>query len=136
MERIETPAPLAARIVRLAEPAPRRIIFRIKSDSAIDIQHVLGNFKTTVRRIYGEQAYKLAWFNCSDGSHVIAIAGSRPVIAHVPLFLLGSSRLKLFTVGEVLYEGVGSFVFGAALDDLLEDYSPTLVKHSFGGSHP
>jgi len=134
MERPEAPAPLVARITKLAEPAPRRIIFRIKSDSAIDIQHVLGNFKATIRRVYGEQAYKLAWFNCSDGSHVIAIAGSRPVIAHVPLFLLGSNRLKLFTMGEVLYEGVGSSVFSSTLDNLLEDYSPTLVRHSFGGS--
>lgn len=134
MERFETPAPLATRIAKLAKPAPRRIIFRIKSDSAINIQHVLGNFKTTVRRVYGEQAYKLAWFNCSDGSHVIAIAGSRPVIAHVPLFLLSNNRLKLFTMGEVLYEGVGSSVFSSTLDTLLEDYSPTLVRHSFGGS--
>ncbi|WP_144080563.1 hypothetical protein [Pseudomonas simiae] len=134
MERPVTPAPLAARIAKLAEPAPRRIVFRITSDSTIDIQHVLGNFKTTVRRVYGEQAYKLAWFNCSDGSHVIAIAGSRPVIAHVPLFLLSNNRLKLFTMGEVLYEGVGSSVFSSTLDNLLEDYSPTLVRHSFGGS--
>ena len=134
MERFETPAPLVTRITKLAEPAPRRIIFRIKSDSAIDIQHVLGNFKTTVRRIYGEQAYKLAWFNCSDGSHVIAIAGSRPVIAHVPLFLLGNDRLKLFNMYEGLYEGIGSCVFSSTLTALLEDYSPTLIRHSFGGS--
>lgn len=134
MEKVETPVPLAARIAKLAKPAPRRIIFRIKSDSTIDIQHVLGNFKTTVRRVYGEQAYKLAWFNCSDGSRVIAIAGSRPVIAHVPLFLLSNNRLRLFTMGEVLYEGVGSSVFSSTLDNLLEDYSPTLVRHSFGGS--
>ncbi|WP_426215300.1 hypothetical protein [Pseudomonas sp. DWRC2-2] len=134
MTKAVVPEQLAARIAKLAKPAPRRIIFRIKSDSAIDIQHVLGNFKTTVRRIYGEQAYRLAWFNCSDGSHVIAIAGSRPVIAHVPLFLLGNNRLKLFNMSEVLYEGIGSSVFSSTLDNLLEDYSPTLVRHSFGGS--
>ena len=133
MKRAVVPEQLAARIAKLAKPAPRRIIFRIKSDSAINIQHVLGNFKTTVRRVYGEQAYKLAWFNCSDGSHVIAIAGARPVIAHVPLFL-GNNRLRLFTMGEVLYEGVGSSVFSSTLTALLEDYSPTLVRHSFGGS--
>ncbi|KAA8552165.1 hypothetical protein [Pseudomonas marginalis] len=133
MKKLVIPEQLVARITKLAEPAPRRIIFRIKSDSTIDIQHVLGNFKTTVRRVYGEQAYKLAWFNCSDGSHVIAIAGSRPVIAHVPLFLLSNNRLRLFTMGEVLYEGVGSSVFSSTLDKLLEDYSPTLVRHSFGG---
>lgn len=134
MDKLEIPAPLTARIVKLAEPAPRRIIFRIKSDSAINIQHVLGNFKTTVRRVYGEQAYKLAWFNCSDGSHVIAIAGSRPVIAHVKLFLLSKNSLKLFNMGGVLYEGVGSSVFSSTLDSLLEGYSPTLIRHSFGGS--
>lgn len=134
MERLVIPAPLAARIAKLVEPAPRRIIFRIKSDSAIDIQHVLGNFKATVRRVYGEQVYKLAWFNCSDGSHVIAIAGSRPVIAHVKLFLLSKNSLKLFNMGEVLYEGVGSSVFSSTLDNLLEGYSPTLIRHSFGGS--
>jgi len=134
MEKTVVPEQLAARIAKLAKSAPRRVIFRIKSDSTINIQRVLGNFKTTVRRIYGEQAYKLAWFNCSDGSHVIAIAGSRPVIAHVPLFLLGNNRLKLFTMSEVLYEGVGSSVFSSTLDNLLEDYSPTLVRHSFGGS--
>ena len=36
MERFETPAPLATRIARLAKPAPRRVIFKLKSDTVLD----------------------------------------------------------------------------------------------------
>jgi len=94
----------------------------------------LENFKQTVKRIYGKQAYKIVWFRCADGSAVVAIAGSRPVVAHVKLFLLAGVQKEFFSLGEVVYEGIGPVTFQTALDQLLWSYSPTLVKHSFGGS--
>jgi hypothetical protein len=127
---------LAARIAKLLEkPAPRRVIFRLHpSEGVLNVPHALENFKQTVKRIYGKQAYKLVWFRCADGSAVVAIAGSRPVVAHVKLFLLAGVQKEFFSLGEVVYEGIGPVTFQTALDQLLWTYSPTLVKHSFGGS--
>jgi hypothetical protein len=127
---------LAARIAKLVEqPAPRRVIFKLQaSEGALNVPHVLENFKQTVKRIYGKQAYKLVWFRCADGSAVVAIAGSRPVVAHVKLFLLTGVQKEFFSLGEVVYEGIGPVTFQTALDQLLWNYFPTLVKHSFGGS--
>ncbi|WP_065893485.1 hypothetical protein [Pseudomonas sp. 44 R 15] len=127
---------LATRIAKLVEqPAARRIIFRLNpSEGAINVPHALENFKQTVKRIYGQQAYKLVWFRCADGSAVVAIAGSRPVVAHAKLFLLAGVQKEFFSAGEVVYEGIGHLTFQTALDQLLWSYSPTLVKHSFGGS--
>ncbi len=136
MGRFETPAPLAARIAKLAEPAPRRVIFKLSSDTALDIKRILGNFKEVVQRIYGRQSYSVLWFRCKDGSITVAIAGSRPVIAHVELFLAHGRMSGLFEFGKILYEGMGAGSFEAHVTRQLRQYVTTQVAHSFGGSHP
>jgi len=136
MDKLETPAPLAARIAKLAEPAPRRIIFKLKSDTSLDIKRILTNFKEVVKRIYGPQYYSIAWFRCKDGSITVAIAGSRPVIAHVELFLTHGRMSRLFESGNILYEGMGAGSFEAHVGRQLRQYEVTAVQHSFGGTNP
>lgn len=135
MERPETPAPLVARITKLAEPAPRRVIFKLKSDTVLDIKRILGNFKEVIQRIYGRQNYSVLWFRCKDGSITVAIAGTRPVVAHVELFLTHGRMSGLFESGIIIYEGMGAGSFEAHMERQLRHYSPTLVTHSFGGTN-
>lgn len=135
MERFETPAPLVTRIARLAEPAPRRVIFKLKSDTVLDIKRILGNFKEVVQRIYGRQNYSILWFRCKDGSITVAISGTRAVIAHAELFLIHGRISGLFESGIILYEGMGAGSFEAHIERQLRHYSPTLVTHSFGGTN-
>jgi len=136
MERFETPAPLAARIAKLAEPAPRRIVFKLQSDTPLNIKRILANFKEVVRRIYGEQSYSTLWFRCKDGSVTIAIAGSRPIIAHVELFLAHGRVSGLFESGRIVYEGMGAGSFEAHVERQLRQYVSTKVAHNFGGTNP
>jgi len=136
MEGPETPVPLAARIAKLAEPVPRRVIFKLQSDTPLNIKRVLHNFKQAVYRIYGEQNYKLLWFRCKDQSIVVALSGSRPVVAHVALFLTHGHLSGLFESGEILYEGMGDGAFNASIARQLRQYAATSVAHSFGGTHP
>lgn len=135
MEKIETPAPLAARIAKLAEPAPRRIIFKLQSDTSLDIKRILANFKEVVRRIYGEQSYSALWFRCKDGSITVALSGSRPVVAHVELFLTHGRMSGLFESGRIVYEGMGTGSFEAHIERQLRQYVATQVAHSFGGTN-
>lgn len=135
MERFETPAPLAARIAKLAEPAPRRVIFKLKSDTVLDIKRILGNFKEVVQRIYGRQNYSVLWFRCKDGSITVAISGTRAVVAHVELFLAHGRMSGLFESGEILYEGMGAGSFEAHVTRQLRQYVTTQVAHSFGGTN-
>ncbi|NWB22864.1 hypothetical protein HX824_19820 [Pseudomonas sp. D4002] len=136
MEKPVVPEQLAARIVRLAEPAPRRIIFKLESDTPLNIKRILANFKEVVKRIYGEQSYCLLWFRCKDGSITVAIAGTRPVIAHVELFLVHGRMSGLFESGVIVYEGMGVGSFEAHVERQLRQYVTTKVAHSFGGTNP
>ncbi|WP_139129557.1 hypothetical protein [Pseudomonas sp. AP42] len=136
MEKPVVPERLATRIAKLAEPAPRRIIFKLKSDTSLDIKRILGNFKEVVQRIYSEQSYRILWFRCKDGSITVAIAGSRPVIAHVELFLAHGRMSGLFGSGKVFYEGMGTGSFEAHVERQLRQYVTTKVAHSFGGTNP
>lgn len=136
MDKLETPAPLAARIAKLAEPAPRRIIFKVSSASELHIRRIVANFKEAIRRIYGEQSYSVLWFRCKDGSITIAIAGTRPVIAHVELFLAHGRMSGLFESGTIVYEGMGVGSFEAHVERQLRQYVTTKVAHSFGGTNP
>ncbi|WP_411389265.1 hypothetical protein [Pseudomonas sp. MPB23] len=136
MERFETPAPLVTRIARLAEPAPRRVIFKLSSDTVLDIKRILGNFKDVVQRVYGRQNYSVLWFRCKDGSIIVAISGTRPVVAHVELFLAHGRMSGLFESGKILYEGMGAGSFEVHIERQLRHYTATSVAHSFGGSHP
>lgn len=136
MEKPVVPEQLAARIARLAEPAPRRIIFKLQSNKSLDIKHILANLKEVVRRVYGEQGYNVLWFRCKDGSITIAIAGTRPVIAHVELFLAHGRMSGLFESGSIIYEGMGAKFFQAHVERQLRQYVTTQVEHSFGGTNP
>ncbi len=135
MEKPVVPVQLAARIAQLAEPAPRRIIFKVSSSNELHIRRILANFKQSVHRIYGEQSYCLLWFRCKDGSITVAIAGTRPVIAHVELFLAHGRMSGLFESGKIVYEGMGAGSFKAHVDRQLRQYEVTSVQHSFGGSN-
>lgn len=135
MERPETPAPLVARITKLAKPTPRRVIFKLSSDTVLDIKRILGNFKDVVERIYGRQNYSVLWFRCKDGSITVAIAGTRPVVAHVELFLAHGRMSGLFESGKILYEGMGDGSFEAHIERQLRHYTATSVAHSFGGTN-
>lgn len=135
MERLVIPAPLAARIAKLVEPVPRRIIFKVRSVDALHIRRIIANFKEAVRRIYGQQSYSILWFRCKDGSITIAVAGSRSVVAHVELFLAHGRSAGLFSSGEVLYEGMGAGSFEAHVTRQLRQYVTTQVAHSFGGTN-
>jgi hypothetical protein len=136
MEKPVVPEQLAARIVRLAEPAPRRIIFKLQSDTSLDIKRILANFKEAAKRIYSEQSYSILWFRCKDGSITVAIAGTRPVIAHVELFLTHGRMSGLFESGAIIYEGMGVGSFEAHVERQLRQYVTTKVAHSFGGTNP
>lgn len=136
MGRFETPAPLVARITKLAEPAPRRIVFKLQSDTPLNIKRILANFKEVVRRLYGEQSYSTLWFRCKDGSITVAIAGTRPVVAHDELFLAHGRMSGLFQSGAIFYEGMGAGSFEAHIERQLRHYTATSVAHSFGGSNP
>jgi hypothetical protein len=136
MDKLETPAPLAARIAKLAESAPRRIIFKVSSASELDIRRIVANFKEAIRRIYGEQSYSVLWFRCKDGSITIAIAGTRPVIAHVELFLAHGRMSGLFESWTIVYEGMGAGSFESHVERQLRQYVTTKVAHSFGGTNP
>jgi hypothetical protein len=136
MDKLETPAPLAARIANLAEPAPRRIIFKVSSSNELHIRRIVANFKQAVFRIYGQQSYSIAWFRCKDGSITVAIAGTRPVIAHVELFLVHGRMSGLFESGKIVYEGMGAGSFEAHVERQLRQYVITKVAHSFGGTNP
>ncbi|WP_146015732.1 MULTISPECIES: hypothetical protein [unclassified Pseudomonas] len=136
MEKPVVPVQLASRIARLAEPAPRRIIFKLKSDTSLDIKRILGNFKEVVQRIYSEKSYRILWFRCKDGSITVAIAGTRPVIAHVELFLAHGRMSGLFESGSIVYEGMGAKSFQTHVERQLRQYVTTQVEHSFGGTNP
>ncbi|WP_016969513.1 hypothetical protein [Pseudomonas tolaasii] len=136
MEKPATPEQLVARITRLTDPAPRRIIFNLKSNAPLDIKRILANFKEVVKRIYGEQSYSILWFRCKDNLITVAIAGTRPVIAHVELFLAHGRMSGLFESGKILYEGMGTKAFEAHVERQLRQYEVTAVQHSFGGTHP
>ncbi|MBW4794307.1 hypothetical protein [Pseudomonas tolaasii] len=136
MEKPVVPEQLATRIAKLAEPAPRRIIFKLQSNTFLDIKRILGNFKEVVQRIYGHQSYSILWFRCKDGSITVAIAGTRPVIAHVELFLVHGRMSGLFGSGKVLYEGMGAKSFQAHVERQLRQYVTTQVEHGFGGTNP
>ncbi|QOU03804.1 hypothetical protein IM720_24335 [Pseudomonas fluorescens] len=136
MEKPVVPEQLASRIARLAESAPRRIIFKLKSDTALDVKRILGNFKEVVQRIYSEKSYRILWFRCKDGSITVAIAGTRPVIAHVELFLAHGRMSGLFESGSIVYEGMGAKSFQAHVERQLRQYVTTQVEHSFGGTNP
>ena len=135
MERLVIPAPLAARIAKLVEPVPRRIIFKVRSVDALHIRRIIANFKEAIRRIYGQQSYSILWFRCKDGSITIAIAGTRSVVAYVELFLTYGRSAGLFSSGEVLYEGMGAGSFEAHVTRQLRQYATTPVAHSFGGTN-
>lgn len=135
MEKPVVPEQLAARIVRLAESAPRRIIFKVSSASELHIRRIAANFKEAICRIYGEQSYSVLWFRCKDGSITIAIAGTRPVIAHVELFLAHGRMSGLFESGAIIYEGMGVGSFESHVERQLRQYEVTSVQHSFGGSN-
>ncbi|WP_455917646.1 hypothetical protein [Pseudomonas cerasi] len=136
MEKTVVPVQLAARIAKLAEPAPRRIIFKVSSSNELHIRRTLANFKQSVRRIYGQQSYSTMWFRCKDGSITVAIAGTRPVIAHVELFLAHGRMSGLFESGVIVYEGMGAGSFEAHVGRQLRQYVTTQVAHSFGGTNP
>ncbi|OWP73512.1 hypothetical protein [Pseudomonas sp. K2I15] len=136
MEKIVVPEQLAARIAKLTQPAPRRIIFKLRSDTSLNIKRILANFKEVVERIYGEQIYSILWFRCKDGSITVAIAGSRPVVAHVELFLIHGRMSGLFESGNIIYEGMGAKSFQAHVERQLRQYATTQVEHSFGGTNP
>ena len=136
MDKVETPAPLATRIAKLAEPAPRRIIFKVSSAYELRVRRIIANFKEAVRHIYGQQYYNMMWFRCKDGSITIAIAGTRPVIAYVELFLIHGRMSGLFESGVIVYEGMGVGSFEAHVERQLRQYVTTKVAHSFGGTNP
>jgi len=136
MKKLVIPEQLATRIAQLAEPAPRRIIFKLKSDTPLNIKRILANFKEVVRRIYGEQSYSSLWFRCKDGSITVAIAGTRPIVAYVELFLTHGRMSGLFESGEKVYEGMGAGSFEAHVERQLRSYVTTKVAHSFGGTNP
>ncbi len=130
------PEQLAARIAKLAQPAPRRIIFKVRSADELHIRRILANFKEVIRRVYGEQSFNVLWFRCKDASITIAIAGTRPVVAHVELFLAHGPSASLFSSGEIIYEGMGAGSFEAHVERQLRQYVTTKVAHSFGGTNP
>ncbi|MFK3604006.1 hypothetical protein A7D21_17750 [Pseudomonas sp. AP19] len=136
MEKPVVSEQLAARIAKLAEPAPRRIIFKLQSNTSLDINRILGNFKEVVQRIYSQQSYSILWFRCKDGSITVAIAGTRPVIAHVELFLAHGRMSGLFESGKIVYAGMGAGSFEAHVERQLRQYEVTSVQHSFGGTNP
>ncbi|NWB27290.1 hypothetical protein [Pseudomonas gingeri] len=136
MTQTAVPVQLAARIAKLAEPAPRRIIFNVCSSNELHIRRILANFKQSVRRIYGQQSYNTMWFRCKDGSITVAIAGTRAVIAHVELFLAHGRMSGLFESGVIVYEGMGVRSFEAHVGRQLRQYVTTQVSHSFGGTNP
>jgi hypothetical protein len=136
MTQPAVPEQLATRIAKLAEPAPRRIIFKVSSANELHIRRIVANFKEAIRRIYGEQSYSVLWFRCKDGSITIAIAGTRPVIAHVELFLAHGRISGLFESGTIVYEGMGAGSFESHVERQLRQYVTTKVAHSFGGTNP